>query len=290
MIVDPGAPEVTPPVVVTSPDGWLRATVDELHAGVVLSVNYTASTPLPGVAGVRKVRIMRKDTAAPVAVPVRSADTAWAVGGAGSAYDHEAPLGIPVIYTAVPLFEDGTSGPSSSLALTVPAPAPPADVWIKSLDEPGLSARVTVLAWPALKWSSRIDTAEVEGSPFPAAAQDVYGAAGSSITIDAEGEEIAALERLLTTPGVRLIQTGPASHRTDQYVLFSDPEQTLDGAPDASRTYSAGVLQVARPATAGQPLRIPGWSFNALAEAFETFDAVTASYSSFASLAVNGAL
>ncbi|MFC9429246.1 hypothetical protein [Streptomyces sp. NPDC056987] len=290
MIVDPSAPEVTPPAVVTSPDGWLRATVDELHAGVVLSVNYTAGTPLPGVAGVRKVRITRKDSGAPVAVSVRSADTAWAVGGGGSAYDHEAPLGIPLIYTATPVFADGTAGPASSLALTVPVPSAPADVWIKSLDEPGLSARVTVLTWPSLKWASRINTADVEGSPFPAAAQDVYGAAESSITIDAEGEQIALLERLLTTPGVRLIQTGPGNRRRDQYVLFSDPEQTLDGAPDGSRTYSAGVLQVARPDTAGQPLRIPGWSFDILAESFETFDAVTASYSSFASLAVNGAL
>lgn len=291
MIVDPDAPLVEPPVVVVSPDGWLSAAVDGTWAGVTLAVDYTVGAPLAGAANVRKVRIMRTDPAATAAVPVRSADSAWAIGGRGTAYDHEAPLGVAVIYTATPTFEDGTTGASSSLAVTVAAPVKGLqDVWIKSLDEPGVSARVTVTSWPDLTWGARIEQSAVEGSAFPVTSQDVYGAAGSDMTVDAEGSQIEILERLLTTPGVRLIQTRPDYHRVDQYVLFSDVKQGMYSTPDQARSYTMGITQVGRPDTAGQPLRVPGWSWDALAAQFATWDAVEASYSSWASLSVDGAL
>lgn len=289
LIVDPSIPEVTPPVVVVSPDGWLRATVDEDWAGVVLAYDATAGTPAPSAGDIRQVLITRQSGGDPL--PVRSADPAWAIGGVGTAYDHEAPLGIPVAYRATPIYTDGTEGPVSSLALTVPAPNPgPLDVWIKSVDEPGLSAQVTVTSWPELTWGARLDTAAVLGSPFPVAAQDVYAAATSEIAIDAEGTQIEVLERLLATPGVRLIQTRPDYHRPDQYVLFGDVQQVMGSIPIQPRTYHAALTQVARPATAGQPMRIPGWSWDTVAERFGTFDAVVASYPSWASLSVDGAL
>jgi hypothetical protein len=290
MIVDPLAPHVTAPEVVTSPDEWLRASVDTTWAGVVLGVDYTAGTPLADVADVMHVRIVRTDPGAVAPVPVRSADTAWAVEGVGSAYDHEAPLGVGVIYTATPVYADGTLGPTSSLAVTLPEPEAPADVWIKSLDDPGLSARVTVTEWPSLSWASRVDSTDVAGSRFPAAAQDVYASAESSIVLDADGSEIEAVRTLLLTPGVRLIQTRPDYHRPDQFVMFSSAEESVDTTPGGARTFTAGVKEVARPDTAGQPLRIPGWSWDALADGFGTWDAVAASYTSWASLSVNGAV
>ena len=288
MIVDPSAPEVTPPATVTSPDGWLTAAADLPGAGVVRGVDYTAGTPLAGAANVRKVLITRQDPGASAPVPVRSADLAWAIGGVGSGYDHEAPLGVGVVYTARPQFADGTWGPESSLALSLPDPTIPFDVWIKSLDEPGLSTKVVVRSWPALTWAASIDTAAVDGARFPAAAQGAYTASSSDIVIDADGTDIERLETLLTTPGVRLIQTRSDSHRRDMFVLFGDVQQAMDGLPSESRGYSAPVLEVARPDTADQPLRIPGWSFDAVAAQHATFDSVTASYPSFRSLAVRG--
>jgi hypothetical protein len=291
MIVDPDAPQITPPVVVTSPEGWLRATVDGTWAGVVLAVDYTAGTPLDDVADVLKVLITRQDPGSDAPAPVRSADTAWAVEGVGTAYDHEVPLGVAVVYTAVPLYTGGTTGTPTSLAITVPAPAAgPGDVWIKSLDTPGMSARVTVTAWPQLSWGARIDQANVMGSPYPIAAQDVYGAPTSSITLDAEGAAIEKIRALLTTPGVLLVQTRPDYHRADQYVLLSNPQQALVSIPTAPRTYTADLVEVGRPDTTGQPLRLPGWSWDQIAADFATWDAVAASYTSWASLSVNGAL
>ncbi|MGW2090369.1 hypothetical protein [Streptomyces sp. NPDC001880] len=291
MIVDPDAPLITPPERVTSPDGYFAAVMDEPWAGVVLSYNGTTPPALPDASAVRKVRIVRQDPGATSPVPVRSADPAWAIGGVGTAYDHEAPLGVAVVYTATPVYEDGSTGPASSLAVTAPAPTSwSRDVWIKSLDEPGLSALVTVRSWPDLTWSARIDSAAVEGSAYPVASQDVYAAAESSIVIDAEGPQIEALERLLVTPGVRLIQTRPDYHRPDQYVLLSDVQQVMDSIPTQSRSYQAALTQVDRPDTTGQPMRIPGWSWDLLAERFATWDSVAASYSSWASLSTNGIL
>ncbi|MFI5685910.1 hypothetical protein [Streptomyces sp. NPDC051636] len=289
MIVDPSAPLITPPTPAVSPDGWLTASVDGTYAGVVLGVDYRAATPYAQAANVRKVRIMRTNPGQ-AAVPVRSADTAWAIEGVGAAYDHEAPLGVAVVYTATPILANGSTGPSSSLAVTVGEPSPPADVWIKSLDEPGLSARVTVTSWPQLQWASRIDSADVAGSPYPATSQDVYAAASSDITIDAEGTQIELLRRLLTTPGVRLIQTRGAARRPDQFVLFADPAEAVDTTPDGARTFTASVREVARPDTAGQPMRLPGWSWDILAANYASCDAVAATFANYQQLATNGVL
>jgi len=238
---------------------------------------------------IRKVLIARQDPGGGDPVPVRSGDLAWALGGVGSAYDHEAPLGVAVIYTATPVYADGSTGAASSLAVTVPAPPRgPGDVWIKSIDEPGISARVTVTQWPALSWGARIDTADVAGSPFPAASQDVYGAPASSITIDAEGSAIETVQRLLTTPGVLLVQTRPDYHRPDQYVLVGTVQQQINSTPTEPRTYTADLIRVGRPDTANQPMRIPGWSWDELARTFASWDAVEASYESWQSVATNG--
>jgi hypothetical protein len=279
MQVETGVTEPSPYIDGSLPDGaWEGAP----HASPSVRV-----TALPDVDQVRKVLIVRQDPGRDP-VPVRSADSAWAVGGAGSAYDHEAPLGVGVVYSARPQFADGSWGPASSLALALPNPTIPMDVWIKSLDEPGLSTRVVVRSWPALTWAANIDTAAVDSSRFPAAAQGAYSASSSDIVIDADGTDIERLEKLLTTPGVRLIQARSDSHRRDMFVLFGDVQQTMDGRPGESRGYAASVLEVARPDTADQPLRIPGWSFDALAAQHATFNSVTASYPTFRSLAVRG--
>jgi hypothetical protein len=287
MIVDPSAPHITPPTPVVSPDGWFKASVDALYAGVVLAVDYTAGTPYADAADVRKVRITRTDPGL-LAVPVRSADTAWAIEGVGAAYDHEAPLGVAVVYTARAILADGSDGPVSSLAVTVPEPDVPADVWIKSVDDPGLSARVTVTSWPQLQWESRIDTADVVGSRYAATAQDVYASAGSDISIDAQGDQIEALRTLLTTPGVRLIQTRSVNRRPDQFVLFATPAESVDTTPDAARTFTAAVREVERPGTEGQPLRLPGWSYDHVTAQYASYSAVDSTFGSYLALATNG--
>ncbi|MFJ9113026.1 hypothetical protein [Streptomyces sp. NPDC102283] len=275
------------------PGSALHPYVDGTQPGCVwdgtahASTSRRVTTPMtPGL--IRQVRIMRQDPDG-AATPVRSADPAWAVDGVGTAYDHEAPLGVPIAYTATPLYADGTEGTPSALSITVPAPpAGHRDVWIKSVDEPGLSALVTVWSWPELTWEARIDSAAVQGSPYSVAAQDLYSAPASTMIIGAEGSQIPALERLLTTPGIRLIQTRPDYYRPDQFVMVGGVQQSLDSTPTESRSYQFSVVPVARPATAGQPMRMPNWSWDQVAAQFGTFDAVVGSYPTWAALSTNG--
>ncbi|MEV6836764.1 hypothetical protein AB0N17_20030 [Streptomyces sp. NPDC051133] len=291
MIVDPAAPHVTPPERITSPDGWFAAIVDELWAGAVLSVDYTAGTALPAAATVMQVRITRTDPGA-APVPVRSADPAWAIEGVGTAYDSEAPLGVAVVYTAVPVYADGTTGPSSSLAVTVPAPeaGDDRDLWIKSVDEPGLSLRAMVVDWSGASSTARQDTADVAGSPYVAVAYDTASAEAVQVTVDVPPGDVDRMRELLRS-GVLLAQARPGYYFPDSFHVPGDVTgPTPTGKLGSSEGYRFGwtIQPVARPDTAEQPMRLPAWSWDALAEQFGSWDAVAASYSSWASLSTNG--
>ncbi|MGW2708079.1 hypothetical protein ACWC4J_03650 [Streptomyces sp. NPDC001356] len=291
MIVDPAAPHITPPDRITSPDGWLAAVVDGAWAGVVLAVDYTASTPLPDVERVLQVRITRTDPGRAPA-PVRSGDAAWAIEGVGTAYDGEAPLGVAVVYTAVPVYVDGTTGPSSSLAVTVPAPEPgeDRDLWLKSIDDPGLSMRVMVVDWQGPTAAGRQDTTDVAGSPYRAVAYDEHGAESYPVVVDVPPEDVDRMRALLRS-GVLLAQARPGYLFPDAFHVPADiTGPTPTGKLGSSEGYRFGwtIEPVERPATAGQPLMMPGWSYDALADRFGSYDAVAASYSSYASLSTNG--
>ncbi|MFJ2629652.1 hypothetical protein ACIO6T_41435 [Streptomyces sp. NPDC087532] len=295
LIVDPSAPLVEPPARVTSPDRWLAGVVQPEWAGVVLAVDYRAGTPLPAASQVRRVRITRTDPGAAGPVPVRSADPAWALGGVGTAYDHEAPLGVPVVYTAVPVYEDGTTGPSSSLAVTVPAPVPGQvrDLWLKSLDQPSLSLRAMIVGRPEPTSTGRQDTADIPGSPYRVVAFDEHAAETYTVTVDVPPEQVDQVRALLRS-GVLLAQTRPG------YVVMPDAYHVpadITGPTPTGRLGASGGYQftwtvepVDRPATADAPMRMPGWSWDEVARRFATWDAVAASYSSWASLSTNGVL
>jgi hypothetical protein len=292
MIVDPAAPQITPPDRITSPDGWFAAIVDPLWAGVVLSVDYTAGTALPGAGDVMRTRIVRQVSAGAEPVAVRSGDTAWAVEGVGTAYDHESPLGVGVVYTATPIYADGSTGPSSNLAVTVPAPEPgeDRDLWIKSLDEPGLSMRAMVVDWSGPTSAARQDTADVAGSPYVAVAYDEHAAEAVQVVVDVPPEDVDRMRELLRS-GVLLAQARPGYLFPDAFHVPADiTGPTPTGKLGSSEGYRFGwtIEPVARPDTAEQPMRLPSWSWDKVAEQFATWDAVAASYPSWASLSTNG--
>ncbi|WP_051834642.1 hypothetical protein [Streptomyces sp. NRRL S-15] len=210
---------------------------------------------------IRTVQIMRQDPGGGAPVPVRSADPAWALGGVGTVYDHEPPLGVAVVYTATPVHADGSTGAASSLAVTVPAPAPgeSKDVWLKSLDEPSLSLRAVIVGKPESTATARQDVADVPGSAYPVVAYDEHAAESYTLTIDVP---LTAVEqvRLLLRSGVLLLQTRP------DYVTM----------PDAYHAVSYTHMC------------IRDRSYDALAERFATSDAAVASYSTWASLSTDG--
>ncbi|MFF1756124.1 hypothetical protein [Streptomyces sp. NPDC058266] len=292
MIVDPTAPHVTPPERVTSPDGWLAALVDEQWAGVVLSYNATTAPAAPRAADIRKVRITRQDPRAAGPVPVRSGDAAWAVEGIGTAYDHEAPLGVPVIYIATPVYADGAEGPASSLSVTVPAPVPgdDLDLWIKSVDEPGLSLRVMVVEWSGPTAAGRQDALDVEGSAYRVVAYDEHGAETVQVKIDVPPARVDQVRALLRS-GVLLAQVRPGYYSPDAFHVPADiTGPTPTGKLGSSEGYQFAwtIEPIERPATARQPMRMPGWSYDSVAERFDTYDSVAASYPTYAALSTDG--
>ncbi|MFE5159637.1 hypothetical protein ACFRNT_14175 [Streptomyces sp. NPDC056697] len=293
MIVDPTVPQPGPPAVITSPDGWLTAVVDGPWAGVYLAVDYTAGTPLGRAADVRQVLLVRQDPGAAAPVPVRSGDLAWAVEGVGQAYDHEAPLGVAVAYTARPLYADGTWGPTSSLAVVVPAPAPgeTRDMWIKSIEAPGLSLRVMLGPTEGTTSAGRQDTASRSGSPYTAIAYDTAAAAAETVSIDVLAEDIIGFRELVRS-GVLLAQVRPGYHKPDRYFVPGDVSEKPTGKLGATGGYTAtfDIVPIERPATSGQPMCAPGWSYDQLAAQFATYDAVAASFPSYAALATNSAI
>ncbi|WP_234011128.1 hypothetical protein [Streptomyces sp. SPB78] len=293
MIVDPSAPHVTPPAVVTSPDGWLTAAVDGAHAGVWLRYQATHAPALPGASTVRKVRIVRQDPGASAPAPVRSADPAWAVEGAGLAYDHEAPLGAAVVYAATPQFANGTWGPTSSLSVPVPAPAAGAvrDLWIKSLDEPGLSLAVTYASRDGQTSSGRQETASRSASPFTAVAYDTASAPAETVKVDVLAADIARFRDLIRS-GVLLAQVRPGYQIPDRYFVPGDVSEQPTGRLGSTGGYTVSfdIVPIERPDTADAPLAVPGWSYDTLAAQFATYDAVAASYPTYLALASNGAI
>lgn len=292
MIVDPGAPQVTPPDRITSPDGWFAAVVDEQWAGVTLSYDGTVAPAAPDVASILQVRITRTDPGAAASVPVRSGDPAWAVEGVGTAYDHEAPLGVPVVYTATPVYLDGSTGPSSALAVTVPAPEPgeDRDLWLKSLDEPGLSLRVMLVDWPGPTAAGRQSALDIDGSRYRAVSWDVHGAETIPIVVDVPPEDVDRMRNLLRS-GVLLAQARQGYYFSDAFHVPADiTGPTPTGKLGSSEGYRFGwtIEPIERPDTVGQPMMLPNWSYDAVAQQFGTYDAVASSYASYGALSTNG--
>lgn len=294
MIVDPSAPLVTPPDTVVSPEGWLTAVVDATWAGVYLAVDYTAGdTPLDDVDDVRKVLITRQDPGAAAPVPVRSGNLAWAVEGVGQAYDHEAPLGVAVAYTARPLYANGTWGDETSLAVVVPAPNPGQnkDLWIKSLEEPGLSMRIMYGADQGTSSEARQDTAPRSGTPFTAVAWDTAAAPAESVQADVLAADIEQWRTLIRS-GVLLAQVRPGYQKPDRYFVAGVVTEKATGKLGSTGGYTVGfdIVPMQRPDTVGQPMAAPGWSYDSVAAAFATYDAAGSAYATYAALATNGAV
>ncbi|MCT9144564.1 carbohydrate binding domain-containing protein [Streptomyces violarus] len=241
---------------------------------------------------VMRVRIVRQDPGAAAPVPVRSADPAWAVEGVGTAYDAEAPLGVGVVYTATAIYADGSSGPSSSLAVTVPAPEPgdERDLWIKSVDEPGLSMRAMVVDWQAPTAEGRQDTANVAGSPYVAVAYDEHAAEAYAVVVDVPPEDVDRMRELLRS-GVLLAQARPGYLFPDAFhvpAAITGPTPTGKLGSSGGYRFGWAIQPTFRPDTAEQPMRLPSWSWDTVAAQFGSWDAVEASYSSWASLSTNG--
>ncbi|MGH3500931.1 MAG: hypothetical protein ACRDQA_08560 [Nocardioidaceae bacterium] len=245
IIADPNAPAPTPPETSTGIDGVLTAYLDPAWAGVLLVARFGS--------GVSRVRFWRGDTL------VRSGDWAAAPGGIAVAYDHEAPLGG----TGNSWHAEADTGViSDPVGLVIVEPSDLSRVWLKSIDNPVLSATFVVSTWPELTYAARRDVSPLVGSAYPAISTDIRQAATSTMTIWTSTAAEAESLHTLVDSGVLLLQPTAETHRGDSYISMGDLVQADAGVPqNQQRLWTLPLTSIARPATTDQRLRVPGRSY-----------------------------
>ncbi|WP_247223629.1 hypothetical protein [Streptomyces scabiei] len=199
---------------------------------------------------------------------------------------------MAVAYTATPLYADGTWGPSTSLAVTVPAPAvaQTKDLWIKSLETPGLSMRVMLMPAQGTTSAARMDSAPRSGSPYTAVAYDTAGAPSESVSVDVLAADIVQFRQLIRS-GVLLAQVRPGYQIPTGTSCRRRGREAHRQARGDRRLHRHVRHHADRAARHRRPADgRPGWSYDAVEAAFATYDAVTASYATYAALATNGAV
>lgn len=210
-------------------------------------------------------------------VAVRSGDVALAPGRIAVAYDHEAPLGVGVGWHAVPVLGGVEGEPSDGVTLSVPAPEWPLDLWLKSLEDPGLSLRVQVEEWAELATSAQASTVQALDGKYPQVNFRTRTATTSTITVITE--DLVTLEqmRALIDSGLLLVQTRAEYGRPDQFVLPGGVSEVMTAkAYHPTRRWQLELTEVQRPSTTGQRLRVIGRSYQDRLEAFPTYSDVPA--------------
>ncbi|MER5312670.1 hypothetical protein ABT034_33410 [Streptomyces sp. NPDC002773] len=271
-----------PPVEVTSPDGYLTARRDDPWAGVLLIADFPS--------GPAQVRFTRTGPDG-VEVPVRGGDVTGAPGGVAVTYDHEAPLGVSSAWHAYPIGWDGTVGArSDGVAVTPPEPTTPQDVWLKSLSNPALSMRVTVMSWPTLEYGERQERLDVLGASSPVMRVDAWSLATSSVTIEtATLTEREQLLELILSGSTLLAQTRNAFGRPDAYWVPGKISESMSGpAYDPHRTWEIPITAVDRPTTVGAPTRIPGRSYDDSTVTWPTYADRTATGQTYLDVTTGG--
>lgn len=261
-MIDPNELPPTPPPSATSPDGRISVALDADWAGAAITVDCSDMADPP-----RSVRVVRRD-ADGSEVMVRGADPNMSPGGIAPAYDHEAPLGYTCTWFAT---WPGGAHLTGEVVLVLPDPPPgPGEVWIKSISAPGASMRCFVSAWPDETFASTTTTTEVLGRAEPVPRIGTRQAATSSITLATETpQERENMERLLGVGGpssVLLVQTRYEYHRPDRYYIAGDVERSQGDRPAYNPVWewTIPVTMVARPPTAGSPMRTPAATYATL--------------------------
>lgn len=225
----------------TSTDGLFTAVVEPDWAYVMLRADVAGPT-------VRVWRRFNGETSL-----VRSGDTARVVAGVAVACDTEAPVGAPVTYWA-----DGTG----EVEVVVPDLAgQEADTWAKPVARPGDAVAVRISAWAQFDHEPREHVSYVVGRPDPVIESDVRSLPTSTLTLTAwTSAELAGVMRAFST-GVVLMQP-PRGMREQVYASVGPIKQDQLGvASEGLWQVTLGLRHVARPATAGAKLLVPGMAY-----------------------------
>jgi hypothetical protein len=168
--------------------------------------------------------------------------------------DYEAPLGVSVHYYAE---TRGETGAVSSRRWSEPVTLDPGDpllCWVKDPGNPQRNTQAMVAAPP--EWSLPIQQAvyRVKGRSRAVVHSDVRGAhEGQLIVWTRSDAESAALQSVLSSGAVLLIQFAPGMHETDRYVSVGEtplPRLIPDGTEE-SRAWTLPLIEQDQPVTVG---------------------------------------
>jgi len=132
-------------------------------------------------------------------------------GGAPSMQgtDFEAPLGVPVTYTATASSATETSPASAPKTVTLETNAT-ATVWLKDPRSPALNLRVGVERFDTQQFDGRIGVMDVIGRPAPVTIGDVRQAAtGTIVLVSPDADHTVSLHYLTASGNPLLFQTSP---------------------------------------------------------------------------------
>lgn len=234
----------------TSSDGRLTATADPATGSVLLSTNFATT-------GYNTVTIQRAD-----GTIVRGADATLALRGVLiKGVDHEAPLGVAVVYIAT-----ATNGVSIMTSTTATATVSgQSDVtWLKSLRTPSLSVQLEVASPADYVSDLPMSVLYPLGGAYPTVSVGVRQAKTGTIAVNVSSRaQLDALEALLGSDGPLLLQYAANSEEPARYVVCGSVTVAWD-VPVATvkeRTVSFPIITVARPSTAGSRVSAPGHTY-----------------------------
>lgn len=226
----------------TSADGVVTAEVNTDWSYVMLRINSAEAS----------VRVWRS-VGGTVSL-VRSGDTARVVAGVAVACDTEAPLGVPVTYWA----DD-----SDTVEVVVPDLAgQEADTLLRPVTRPSDSVPLMVESWPSLTRPVRQSVSWVVGRRDPVIEWDVRGTAASTLTAVVWSPDARDLLLTAVDSGVVMLSPPSVMGRGPVYAVVGDLAVEQIGVASAGYWRATMPLQeVARPATAGAPLLVPGMGY-----------------------------
>lgn len=258
-------------------DNVLTVTTDPAYAGVWLRADFSALNPQP-----LQVRFTRAG-----GTIVRSGDPAWAPGGIAYAYDHEAPLGGLSVWTATPIWQDGTVGSDSvSVAVIVDPMNAEVDCWIKPLANADKALGLQVHNDRIEEaYDGRVATADILGAALPAASWDRRRPSAMSITLRTTTKAQKVLLTSALDEGPVLVQLNPVYGIDDFYAVPDGSTlRYLRGMWSPVRDVPTSFVPIARPATIDAPLRWPGKSYAAVSAPFAIYDNRQSAYPTYRSV------
>lgn len=218
---------------------------------------------------------------------VRGYDAATVAAGVVVIRDFEAPVGVPLHYTAT-TWNATTPGTTNvgSASITVPIADDCADTWLTDLVRPTNTQQIVIQALPELAYAVPVGVHDILGRRTPIVSGDVANTPTFELAFLTDSDDSREKARATLGNGVPvLLRSTPATGIGSLYFAvtgFSEQRVVPDGlVPD--RRFVVAAVQVDRP-DPGLYDPIPPATYDAVGQTFATYAALLAGRSSYDAL------